>query len=188
MKTHLSPIRGRLLAGLLLAGAATTASAQIDAPSGRVGTTPVTGALGRSYAGVQGGETVSLAQLERLPPPTEPLQVSRAKCLAGRPRIAIPSYGLSFVQGAEVSAFAGGAGSSMMGRRTKITTRLVGFGDDQARAMADEALAGFGSVYRQSLVYDVEVSRRRFAALTRAALQGYNAPLIAEIQRAREGR
>lgn len=45
--------------------------------------------------------------------------------------------------------------------------------------------AGFGSVYRQSLVYDAEVSPRRFAALTRAAYRGFNAALVAEIRKAR---
>jgi hypothetical protein len=47
------------------------------------------------------------------------------------------------------------------------------------------ATAGFGSIYRQSLVYDAEISPKRFAALTRAAYQGYNAALVAELKRAR---
>lgn len=44
---------------------------------------------------------------------------------------------------------------------------------------------GFGSVYRQSLVYDAEVSPKRYAALSRAAVQGFNAALVAEIRKAR---
>ncbi|MEW6017608.1 MAG: hypothetical protein AB1760_05985 [Pseudomonadota bacterium] len=44
---------------------------------------------------------------------------------------------------------------------------------------------GFNSAYRQSLVYDVEVSPRRFAALTRSAFRGFNAALVAEIRKAR---
>lgn len=44
---------------------------------------------------------------------------------------------------------------------------------------------GFGSVYRQSLVYDAEVSPKRYAALSRAAYQGFNAALVAEIRKAR---
>jgi hypothetical protein len=45
--------------------------------------------------------------------------------------------------------------------------------------------AGFGSLYRQSLVYGVEVVPERFAALTRAAYQGFNQALVDEIVRAR---
>ena len=45
--------------------------------------------------------------------------------------------------------------------------------------------AGFGSLYRQSLVYAVEADPGRFAALSRAAFQGYNAALVEEIRRAR---
>lgn len=44
---------------------------------------------------------------------------------------------------------------------------------------------GFNSVYRQSLVYDAEVSPRRFSALTRSAFRGFNAALVSEIRRAR---
>jgi hypothetical protein len=47
------------------------------------------------------------------------------------------------------------------------------------------AQAGMGSLYRQSLVYDVEVAPLRYAALTRAAFQGYNAALVAEIKAAK---
>ena len=49
-------------------------------------------------------------------------------------------------------------------------------------ALAD---AGFGSLYRQSLVYAVEADPGRFTALSRAAFQGYNAALVEEIRRAR---
>lgn len=47
------------------------------------------------------------------------------------------------------------------------------------------ATAGFGSLYRQSLVYDAEISPKRFTALTRAAYQGYNAALVAALVKAR---
>ena len=50
------------------------------------------------------------------------------------------------------------------------------------------AEAGFGSIYRQSLVYGVEVVPERYAALTRAAFQGVNQALVAEIVRARAGK
>lgn len=47
------------------------------------------------------------------------------------------------------------------------------------------AEAGMGSVYRQSLVYAVEADPGRFAALCRAAFQGFNTALVEEIRRAR---
>jgi len=40
------------------------------------------------------------------------------------------------------------------------------------------ALAGFGSMYRQSKVYAVEVDPDRYAALVRAAFQGMNASIV----------
>ena len=45
--------------------------------------------------------------------------------------------------------------------------------------------AGMGSIYRQSLVYGVEVVPERYAALTRAAFQGANQALVDQIVRAR---
>jgi hypothetical protein len=45
--------------------------------------------------------------------------------------------------------------------------------------------AGFGSMYRQSLVYAVQADPNRFAALSRAAFQGYNSALVDAIKRAR---
>lgn len=44
---------------------------------------------------------------------------------------------------------------------------------------------GVNSVYRQSLVFDAEVSPRRYSALARAAYRGFNAALVAEIRKAR---
>jgi hypothetical protein len=55
-----------------------------------------------------------------------------------------------------------------------------------SRALHDAlADAGFGSLYRQSLVYAVQADPGRFAALSRAAFQGYNAALTEAIRRAR---
>ncbi len=47
------------------------------------------------------------------------------------------------------------------------------------------AESGFGSIYRQSLVYGVEVVPERYAALTRAAFQGANQALVDAIVRER---
>lgn len=140
------------LALALLAG--TGAAAQSDpfgalyqgapgATSGRTGATSVTGAVGRSYAGSQTGGLVSLAQLELMPPSAAPfapsLVVTGGKHLSGRPKIAVPTYALAFVQGAQASASAAGAGSSITPRRTKIATRLVGLSDAIAVQLAQEA-------------------------------------------------
>lgn len=148
-------MRRRLIAGLALAFAGTAATAQTDpfgalhpaapgeASSGRMGSTSVTGAVGRSYAGAQAGGLVSLAQLDLMPADVAPiapaLKVTGAKYLAGRRKIAVPTYALAFVRGGEASAFSAGAGSSMAGRRTKIATRLVGLSEAQAAELADAA-------------------------------------------------
>ena len=47
------------------------------------------------------------------------------------------------------------------------------------------ATAGLGSLYRQSQVYAVEVSPERYAALARAAFQGLNMSIVAELKKAR---
>ena len=47
------------------------------------------------------------------------------------------------------------------------------------------ATAGLGSLYRQSQVYAVEVSPDRYAALVRAAFQGLNISIVAELKKAR---
>jgi hypothetical protein len=56
--------------------------------------------------------------------------------------------------------------------------------DDAGMANAF-AEAGVTPVYRQSLVYAVEADPGRFAALCRAAFQGFNTALVEEIRRAR---
>lgn len=47
------------------------------------------------------------------------------------------------------------------------------------------AEAGLGSLYRQSKVYAVEVAPERYAALARAAFQGLNMSIVAELRKAR---
>ncbi len=47
------------------------------------------------------------------------------------------------------------------------------------------AMAGMGSVYRQSVTYDVAISQARYATLARAAYQGFNAALVAQIRAAK---
>lgn len=116
-----------------------------DASSGRTGSTSVSGAVGRSYAGAETGGQVSLAQLDMMPPHAPPLPVAlqghSTRFLANRPKIAIPGYTLAFVQGATASAFGGGAGLDTSQRRTQIATRLVGLTDAMAQEIADEAYA-----------------------------------------------
>lgn len=116
-----------------------------DASSGRTGSTSVSGAVGRSYAGAETGGQVSLAQLDMMPPnaPALPvaLQGHSTRFLANRPKIAIPGYTIAFVHGATASAFGGGAGLDTNKRRTQIATRLVGLTDEMAQEIADEAYA-----------------------------------------------
>lgn len=60
--------------------------------------------------------------------------------------------------------------------------------DDRSDSVAIHnafAQAGLGSLYRQSKVYAVEASPERYAALVRAAYQGLNAALVAELRKAR---
>lgn len=47
------------------------------------------------------------------------------------------------------------------------------------------AQAGLGSLYRQSKVYAIEVAPERYAALARAAFQGLNTSIVAELKKAR---
>jgi hypothetical protein len=47
------------------------------------------------------------------------------------------------------------------------------------------ATAGLGSLYRQSQVYAIEVAPERYAALVRAAFQGLNMSIVAELRKAR---
>lgn len=128
-----------------LYGAAPGSPPAPDASSGRSGATSVSGAVGRSYAGSQTSGAVSLAQLDMLPSEAPSLPVvlngGATRYLKNRPRIVVPAYTIGFIQGASASAFGGGAGTEMAGRRTKIATRLVGLTDEMARELADAAYA-----------------------------------------------
>lgn len=116
-----------------------------ETSSGRTGATSVSGAVGRSYAGSQTSGAVSLAQLDMMPGDLPPMPIAlksgSTRYLANRPKIAVPAYTIGYIQGASASAFGGGAGSDMVGRRTKIATRLVGLSDQMAQDLADEAHA-----------------------------------------------
>lgn len=60
--------------------------------------------------------------------------------------------------------------------------------DDRSDSVAVHnafARAGLGSLYRQSQVWAVEVDPNRYAALVRAAFQGLNAAIVAELKAAR---
>jgi hypothetical protein len=145
-------VRGwTLLSALLIAGPALAQSdpfaalhgADPAAGSGRVGSTGVSTAVGRSYAGSQESGALSLAQIGFLPKTVAPLAVqvkaTNPKALAGRPRIAIPSYALGFIRGSEARATAAGAGSEIAPRATKLATALVGLSDEAAARLVDEA-------------------------------------------------
>lgn len=114
-----------------------------DASSGRTGSTSVSGAVGRTYAGADASGRVSLAQLDMMPDHAPPfavaLQGHATRYLANRPKIVVSGYTLAFVQGATASAFGGGTGLDTSQRRTQIATRLVGLTDTMAQDMADAA-------------------------------------------------
>ncbi|HWA62474.1 MAG TPA: hypothetical protein VG939_13920 [Caulobacteraceae bacterium] len=56
---------------------------------------------------------------------------------------------------------------------------------DNAALSAAFALAGLGNMYRQKKIYAVEVAPERYLALARAAYQGLNAAIVAELVKAR---
>jgi hypothetical protein len=60
--------------------------------------------------------------------------------------------------------------------------------DDRSDSVAISnalATAGLGSLYRQSQVYAIEVAPERYTALVRAAFQGLNMSIVAELRKAR---
>lgn len=147
-------MRNRIAASVLaLTLAAGGAAAQTDPfgglyagegqPSSRTGSTGVSGSAGRSYAGSSETGVQSMASLSLLPRQVAPLPLKlkgwNGKFLAGRPRIAVPSYTLALVRSGKASAFGGGAGSEMAGRRATLTTALVGVDDALALKLAEEA-------------------------------------------------
>lgn len=56
---------------------------------------------------------------------------------------------------------------------------------DSALVSSAMALAGLGSLYRQNKIYAVQADPDRYAALARAAFQGFNTALVSELQKAR---
>lgn len=112
-------------------------------PSSRTGSTSVSGSAGRSYAGASESGVASMASLSLLPRQVAPMPMQlkgwNAKFLNGRPRIVVPSYTLALVRSGKASAFGGGAGSEMAGRRASLTTALVGVSDEMAEQLAAEA-------------------------------------------------
>ncbi|MDP2258334.1 MAG: hypothetical protein Q8J89_01280 [Caulobacter sp.] len=171
---------------LVIAMMATTARAQSDpfgslyapppgsgpAPSTRTGVTGVTGAVGRSYVGSQEAGFASLGQIGMLPRvvPALPLRLKpwNPKVSTKRPRILVPTYALALVRTGKISAFGGGAGSQMAGRRTTITTALVGVDEDLPEQLAEEAYqdllsrltaAGFEVVSPEEIAASPEVGR-----------------------------
>ncbi len=85
----------------------------------------------------------------------------------------------------------GGAMSGLMTAKGAATDERFGVLIKTADRSDDPAVtnafanAGMGSIYRQNLSYALTANPDRFAALCRAAFQGFNSALVAEIQRAR---
>lgn len=127
------------------AGATPAAPANPNAPRNRVGFTGVEQAVGRGYAGAQTTGSASTLQIRTLPKTVAPIPVAlkatSARNLAGRPRIAAPTYALALVRQGEIRASSAGQGSELAPRATKISTILVGVDDALAQQLADEAHA-----------------------------------------------
>lgn len=97
-----------------------------------------------SRAGVEtSGGAMTLAQLAALPKEIAPLPVSftsqRPQVMKGKPRIAVPSYSIGFIRTGEARATAGGVGSSMVSRSSKIETYLTGVDDAVLTDLTEEA-------------------------------------------------
>lgn len=162
-------------------------AAPAPAPSNRTGVTSVNGAVGRSYAGASEGGFASLAQIGMLPRTVMPialdLKVQNPKVARGRPRIIVPTYALALVRAGSVSAFAGGAGSEMAGRRTSIKTALVGVSDQLAADLAEEAwqdlvkkltAAGFDVVPRGEVEASAELPRLAVVGTQARGMNGWS--------------
>ena len=109
----------------------------------QIGSQRAESAVGRSYAASKTDGNGDLASIARLPGTVAamPLQAKPAnlKWMKGRTRVAVASWGLFVVRSGSVSSYAGGFGSSMMGRRSTIQTALIGVSDELAQSLASEA-------------------------------------------------
>ena len=116
------------------------------APVGQAdGGQSVDGVAGRSYAAsaMQGG--VTLEQLVSMPDRFDPLAVTlkadKPAALRAKPRIAVPSYAVSFIQSGDVRGYAAGQGATLAQRSVSIKVALAGMSDADYRRLADEAYA-----------------------------------------------
>jgi len=112
---------------------------------GQGGGQSVDAAAGRSYAGSAMQSGMTLEQISALPADIPPLAVQlkadNPGALAARPRIAIPSYGIAFIQAGDIKGYAAGRGSSIAQRSVRIKVALAGLDDADYRMLADEAYA-----------------------------------------------
>lgn len=142
------------------------------APSTRTGSTGVNTATGGSYAAAQNTGFASLAHMAILPKVVAPLPIRTkehgGKYLNRTKRVAVPTYALTLVRAGKVSAWGGGWGSESVGRKTSITTVLVGVSDELAAQLADEAYkdlskrladAGFEVIPVEQVLADPDIAR-----------------------------
>jgi hypothetical protein len=124
-------------AALLLAAGSTTGSfaegQRMDSVSGNT----------YSASEAQGG--VGLDHIRTLPTDVAPfpvvLEVDKGKYLKERPKIAVPSYAVSYITSAEARASSAGAGSASINRSIRYNTALVGIDEAAMKQWADEAHA-----------------------------------------------
>ncbi len=140
-RTHFS---SALLRPLPLLIALSAAGAQAQTPGVAQAVESV---VGKTYSGSAANAGMALEQIAALPGEVAPFALSfkewNAKELAGRPRIAVPSYGVSFIRSAEAFASTASAGGllSSARRAVKYQTALAGVKEDLFPQLADEAYA-----------------------------------------------
>jgi hypothetical protein len=97
------------------------------------------------------------------------------------------AWALTLILGSTASA--GGFGGSMNCDPSGADEALGVLFEVDDKALSNAfAMAGLGSIYRQSKHYGVEAVPERYAALARAAYEGFNATLVDEIVKARSGK
>jgi len=134
---NMHSFHSRLSSAALLTALLMTGSAQAQQ-----GSQGASGMVGASYAGSSQKGAADLQAIAALPTDgLTPFPV-KLKATAARhfsKRIAIPTYSFMLVRSGHSTAYAGGAGSMMMGRRTTIDTALVGISDEMAQTWAQDA-------------------------------------------------
>jgi hypothetical protein len=135
----------RTISRLAAAGALLMTAGLAQAAEDRTGSTSTHGTASTNYANSRTDGQMSLSDLAAMPKTVEPfpvpLKTFQTRFLKGKTRVYLPSYALTLVRSGKATAYAGGFGSTVNGRRSSITTGLVGVSDELATQLAGEAYA-----------------------------------------------